>query len=195
MIAFVRHGQTDANRDQLLVGRADVPLNELGRAQAATAAVAMATPPIVVVTSPLARARETAEIIAEHWASPLEIDDRLIELDYGEWDRRPIADLGPDAWSAWRADAEFVPPGGESLTALQARVTDCVAGLLARSGDGVIVAVSHVSPIKAAAAWALTAGPELSWRLRLEPGSITRIAMATDGPQIVTWNEVPRPVA
>jgi broad specificity phosphatase PhoE len=76
---------------------------------------------------------------------------------------------------------------------VHARVEECARELLEGSQDGIVVAVSHVSPIKAAAAWALGGGPEISWRLRLDVGSVSRITRGPAGAILLTWNEVPRP--
>ncbi len=188
MIAFVRHGETATNRAGLLLGRADPPLTETGRAQANAvgAALAAGAAPLAVVTSPLQRAVETATAIASHFELDIERDERLIELDYGDWDERGFGDVPADELRAWRADPTFAPPGGESLVAVQERTAECAAELLERAGDGLVVAVSHVSPIKAAIAWALQVGPEIAWRMRLDLGSITRI---DKGPSLLTFNE------
>jgi broad specificity phosphatase PhoE len=189
VIALVRHGRTEANRAGLLLGRADPPLDDTGRAQASALAASFADSPVAVISSPLRRTVATAEAIAAPWGLAVETDERLIELDYGEWDERPLADVPVEAWVRWRDEPTFAPPGGESLADVQRRVATCVAELLERAGDATIVAVSHVSPIKAAAAWALGAGPELSWRLRLDVASITRIVQGPAAPIVVTWNE------
>ena len=65
----------------------------------------------------------------------------------------------------------------------------CAIELLERSRDGVVIAVSHVSPIKAVVAWALGGGPELSWKMRLDVASITRIAHGRAGPVLSGFNE------
>jgi len=189
VIALVRHGRTEANRAGLLLGRADPALDETGRAQASALAAAFTDAPVAVVASPLRRTVATAAAIAAPWGLVVETDERLVELDYGEWDERPVADVPIDVWARWRDEPAFAPPGGESLVDVQRRVVACVAELLERAGDATIVAVSHVSPIKAAAAWALGAGPELSWRLRLDVASITRIVAGPTAPVLVTWNE------
>ena len=190
MIVLVRHGETDANHAGLLLGRADPDLNETGRAQARRLAVALdGIEPIAIVTSPLARTLETATAIGEQLKEAVEIDDRLIELDYGEWDGKPLADVPLDAWVGWLGDPGFKPPGGESLDSLQARVEPCAVELLERSRDGVIIAVSHVSPIKAVVAWTLGGGPELSWKMRLDVASITRVAHGRTGPVLAGFNE------
>jgi len=189
VIAFCRHGQTAHNRDGLLLGRADPVLTETGQEQAARLGERLAREPVqAVLTSPLQRARDTAAAIAATTGCRVEIDERLIEISYGEWDSRPFADVPRADWERWRADPSFAPPGGESLVDVEARLATITADLLDRAGDDVVVAVSHVSPIKAAVCWALGVGPELAWRMRLDVASITRI---TPGPTLLAFNERP----
>ncbi len=69
-----------------------------------------------VVASPLLRTRQTAAA----FGAAVEIDDRFIELDYGEYDGLPLADVPAELWDRWRTDSDFAPPGGESLVALRA---------------------------------------------------------------------------
>ena len=101
MLHLVRHGRTDANAQGLLLGRADPHLSEEGRHQAAALA-AIVPAGARVVSSPLRRTRETAEA----FGVPIEIDDRWIELDYGELDGTPLRDVPPDLWRQWRADPD-----------------------------------------------------------------------------------------
>jgi broad specificity phosphatase PhoE len=192
MIVLVRHGRTDHNAAGLLLGRLDPPLDELGERQAAAVVPALADlREPRVVTSPLARARATAAALHEGLGAPVTIDERWTELDYGEWDGRPLADVPPTTWRSWRSDTGFRPPGGETLAELGLRVraamAELAAGAEAEGRD--IVVVSHVSPIKAAVAWALGAGDELTWRLFLAPASITRIR-AGGAPSLHGFNEV-----
>jgi broad specificity phosphatase PhoE len=190
VIVLVRHGETDANRLGLLLGQADPPLNERGRQQAAAVADALRREPVDLIrTSPLLRARETAAEIATATGAPVEVEERLIELDYGEWDQRPITELPRDVASAWRADPTFTPPGGESLVDLRARVAPCAAAMLEHAGEGETVAVSHVSPIKAMVLWALDLDDRYAWRLRLDVASISRLARGPSGPTLVAFND------
>ena len=184
MILFVRHGETAPNRKGLLLGRSDPPLTDRGREQADELAQRLAAlEPRAVLSSPLGRAQATAAPIAAAAGHAVEVDDRLVEIDYGEWDGQPLADLTAEVVSRWRADADFAPPGGESLRMVGGRV----AGFCEeRLGRDVVVAVSHVSPIKAAVTWALGVGDELAWRMRLDVASITRIA---PGPVLLAFNE------
>ena len=187
MLHLVRHGRTAANAAGLLLGRADPPLSDEGRRQAAALATAIPAD-ARVVSSPLARTRETAAAFGR----PVDIDERWIELDYGEFDGVPLRDVPADIWREWRANPTFAPPGGESLTTLGARVRAACADLVDELREHDVVVVSHVSPIKAAIAWALDTGDELSWRLFVQVGSITRISVDHYGPTLRSFNELPR---
>ena len=189
-LVFVRHGQTDANRNGVLLGRLDPPLNDAGREQAAVVAARVALlAPARIVASPLVRAMETAEIVGVACGLSVGVDARLIEVDYGEYDGLPLAELPSDLVWKWRNDAEFAPPGGESLASVGKRMGEYTSEVLDSLAEGPMVAVSHVSPIKAAVLWALGL-PELSaWRLRLDNASVTRLAPGPDGPVLLSFNE------
>ena len=185
MLILVRHGETAANAGRQLVGRADPPLTERGRAQADALAAVVAGASLVRV-SPLRRARETAAA----FGVPVEVDERWIEVDYGELDGRPVAEAWAPLWERWVADPEWVPPGGESLASVGRRVRAACEELreVAKSGD--VVVVSHVSPIKAAVTWALQVGDGAAWRMFLDVASVTRVGMGERGPVLRSFNEV-----
>jgi probable phosphoglycerate mutase len=191
VIAFVRHGQTASNRGGQLQGRFDAPLTAEGEAQAKRVAAALEhEAPVRVVTSPLIRARKTADAIAARIGVEVEIDQRLVELDYGEWDQRLLTEVPTEAWREWRASPSFTPPGGESLEAVNARVVDFCTSRLGEWGDDLVVAVSHVSPIKVAVCWALGVDERVSWRMQLGLASITRIGcVRDDAPHLFSFNE------
>jgi broad specificity phosphatase PhoE len=185
MLILVRHGRTEANAAGLLLGRADPPLDDVGRHQAASLAACLGEV-TTVVTSPLRRAVETAEA----FGAPIEVDDRWIELDYGSFDNKRWGEVGAEVWERWRSDPEFVPPGGEeSLATVGARVAEACESLAGTAREGDVVVVSHVSPIKAAMAWALGVGVEVAWRSHLDPASITRVVVGDRGPVLRTFNE------
>lgn len=191
MLILVRHGQTDANAAGLLQGRADRPLNDLGRAQAQSCARALRRiieRGAIVVASPLARARQSAEIVAGAGRA-VEIDPGWIELDYGTFDLQPTAEISAATWNSWRTSLSFAPPQGESIGAMGERVRRTCDLLAGRAASLDIVVVSHVSPIKAAVAWALGVSDETSWRMRLDQASITRIALGDRGPALLSFNE------
>ena len=128
MLILVRHGESTGNADGLLLGRIDAPLTERGLAQARTLGpvVAGATR---VISSPLARARDTAEALGT--GLDIEIDDRWVEVDYGEFDGQPLGSVPAEVWTRWRSDPDYRPPGGETLAEAGARVREACEELFA----------------------------------------------------------------
>ncbi len=185
MLHVVRHGRTDANARGLLLGRLDPPLDDVGVEQAQAAAERLG-PVDRVVSSPLTRTRRTAEAFGR----PVEVDDRWVELDYGEWDGRPLGELDRAVWSRWRSDLTFCPPGGETLLALGERVRAACEDLVADAAVRDVVVVTHVSPVKAAMAWALGVGDEIAWRAWVAPASVTTIACDGHAPSLRAFNVV-----
>lgn len=189
MLFLVRHGETEANAAGLLLGRSESPLTRRGQAQA-EALRGLIEPPDRLVTSPLGRARATADALG--FGLPAEVDERWVEVDYGEYDGQALGAVPAEVWQKWRRDADFVPPGGESLAAMGRRVRAACDELFAADGAGArgghVVVVSHVSPIKAAVAWALGAGDDLAWRLYLATASVTVIAWGADAPVLRRYN-------
>jgi broad specificity phosphatase PhoE len=183
-LLVVRHGLTQANADALLLGRADRPLTDIGRAQATKIAAAIGRP-AAVISSPLRRATETAEA----FGVDVEVDERWIEIDYGEYDCMPLADVPAEFWAAWRADPALRPPGGESLVDLGVRVRAACEDLRVRAADEDIVVVTHVSPIKAAVGWALGVGDDVAWRMFVAVASVTRLSMTERGAVLRSFNE------
>jgi alpha-ribazole phosphatase len=191
VLIVVRHGRTEANASGLLLGRADPPLDATGRAQASAVAAALAPLPrgTRIISSPLRRARESASLIARE--GPVEIDERWVELDYGEYESTPIVDVPEETWARWRSDSTFAPHGGESIRSLGVRVAAACAEVLPDMDQRDVIVVTHVSPVKAAVAWALGVGDEIAWRSFVTPGSITRIGARHGIPVLLSFNEMP----
>ncbi|MHB1986891.1 MAG: histidine phosphatase family protein [Acidimicrobiales bacterium] len=200
MLFLLRHGQSEANAAGLLVGRSDPVLTSLGVRQAHAAGKHLAGErrdardkgllrPLVVISSPLQRARTTAEIVASEClvAREVGIDDRLIELDYGDLEGFRVEDVAPGDWAAWRASPSWRPPNGETLDELYGRVVAWCEEIAVSAMETDLIAVTHVSPIKAATSWAVGTGPEITWRLFLGTGSVTRIA--TSPPSLHSFGE------
>jgi broad specificity phosphatase PhoE len=185
VLILVRHGRTAENAAGLLLGHLDPPLDDVGREQAVRLAAALQGVSRVI-SSPLQRARQTAEA----FRLPVEIDERWIELDYGSLDGQPAKSIGREVWDRWRHDPAFVPAGGESLMSMAERVVAACEALLPTATDCDIVVVSHVSPIKASMAWAIGAGVEAAWRSHLDQASVTRIDLSPRGPVLRSFNEV-----
>jgi broad specificity phosphatase PhoE len=180
---LVRHGRTDANASGLLLGRHDPSLDELGRQQA------VATAPVVsgarrVVSSPRARARQTAELLG---LSRVEVDERWAEIDYGELEGRPLLEVPEETWDTWRQDADFRPRGGESLSDVARRIRPACEELTRREVE--VVVVSHVTPIKLALAWALGVSELVSWRMQLSVAAVCRIETGAGGPVVHSYND------
>jgi broad specificity phosphatase PhoE len=185
VLVLVRHGQSELNAAGCLAGRLDTPLTPLGRAQAARLGAALAAfgQPDRVVSSPLQRALQTAQAIS----ATVTVDDRWIELDYGPYDGVPLRDVPAELWASWRRDVAWVPPGGESLVALGARVR-AACDEIAADEENLTVVVTHVSPIKAAVAWALGVGDEVTWRMFVSPASVTVIGTEDHRPLLRAFN-------
>lgn len=197
LLTLVRHGRTTANASNLLQGHIDNPLDEVGEAQAALLAPALQRfgPVTRLISSPLTRARQTADAI--RIGTPLdfdvEIDPRWIELNYGDYDAQPASQIPPEVWAKWRADNHFRPPNGETLGELNLRVCEALSDLISiPANDDThnehIVVVSHVSPIKAAVAWALGVGVETSWRATLDRASMSTVRLDAHRPSLKTFN-------
>jgi broad specificity phosphatase PhoE len=140
---------------------------------------------VAVVSSPLRRAVQTAEAIG----APVLTDERLIELDYGELEGTPLSEVAPAVWAAWQSDVLFRPPGGESLADLGVRVRSaCTDWAATIDGPGTVVLVSHVSPVKAAVAWALGVGDQIACRAHLDNASVTQVLMRGDRPVLSLFN-------
>lgn len=184
MLILARHGQTQANADGLLLGRLDPPLTATGEEQAAALCDAVRGA-VRVVSSPLLRCRHTAAALG----LPVEIDDRWVEVDYGIYDGRKLADVPSELWASWRTDPGYVPEGGESLSAVARRVADACRSLADEAKDHDVVVVTHVSPMKAAVAWALGAADDVVWRMFVDVASVSRIAITDRGPVLRSFNE------
>jgi len=183
MLILLRHGRTKANAGGLLQGRIDPDLDDLGVRQAQASAALIGNVDRVIA-SPLKRAQQTAAALG----LPVETDERFIELDYGDWEAKPVKDVPAATWADWRADLDFRPPGGETLNELGSRVRAGLEELAADAVHNDIVIVSHVSPIKAAVAWALGTDDSTTWRLFLGQASICRIATTLDSARLIEFN-------
>lgn len=185
MLILLRHGQTPANAGGLLLGRADPPLTDLGCRQAAAAAAVLDGDVDRVVSSPLRRARQTADALG----LPVEVDGEWIEVDYGEYEGLPYRDVPAELWQRWRTEPGFAPPGGESMAAVGARVRAACDRLVDEAAERNVVVVSHVSPIKAAVAWSLGVGDDVPWRMFLDVAAICRVGIGPNGPTLRSYND------
>lgn len=155
---LLRHGQTEFNVKKLVQGRCDSPLTDLGRKQAGMAAAWLKGHDVVpdkVVSSPLGRAMDTAQLVATELLGPdaaVESCEGIIERCYGSFEEGPHDALPTDVWDPGE---DLVPFGGEGSRALQERMVDTLTNLMGAEGIETLLAVSHGSAsrqfIKAAA--------------------------------------------
>jgi probable phosphoglycerate mutase len=185
---LLRHGQTALSVDRRFSGvGADPELTEAGRDQAQAVAARLAGEAFdVVVSSPLRRARQTAEIAAAR--RPIEVDTGFQETDFGEWEGHTFAEVSdkwPEELAAWLADPAVAPPGGESFAATDLRVGASLAALLERHLGARLLIVSHVTPIKLLVRRALDAPMSALYRMHLELCTLTTIDWYADGPAVL----------
>ncbi len=109
MLILVRHGESVANAQGLLLGRTDADLTETGRAQALAARALVYGPAAEVRSSPLRRARDTAELLA--LGPPIAVDEQWIEVDYGEFEGQPLGGIPAEVWQRWQRDPRFPSRG------------------------------------------------------------------------------------
>ncbi len=184
LLYLIRHGRSTWNAEGRMQGQADPPLDEVGRAQAQALAVHFKDEPIhAVYSSPLARARETAEIlVAIHSACPsLKLDERLMERHLGEWtgltgdearERFP-EDLGRN----WRIDG---PPGGENQVTLVTRATAALDSIIAAYPEETVAIVSHGGTLNAYLAHLLGIPPEKPVWFRFGNTGVARLSVRGD---------------
>jgi broad specificity phosphatase PhoE len=189
-LILVRHGETDHTRDKKFSGLGgDNPgLNDDGRAQVRATAdwLAPLAPSVdAVVTSPLRRTRESADILASVLDLPVEVEDGIAEAAFGAWDGLTFADaraLDEAAFDKWIGSFDLPAGGtGESVNEVLARVTAARDRLVAAHPGRTVLATSHVTPIKLLVKLALDMPLESIFKTELAPASVTIIAWYPDG--------------
>jgi probable phosphoglycerate mutase len=180
---LARHAETEWSRTHRHTGRTDVPLTDEGRRHAATLRDRIGGHPFAkVLSSPLSRARETAEIAG--YGDVLELRDELVEFDYGDYEGITTADIRkarPD-WFLWRDGS----PGGEMPDQVGARVDRVIEEALQADGDVLVFAHGHVLRVLAAR-W-LEQPAAFGGRLALDTGALSRLGFERETRVIRTWN-------
>lgn len=192
ILYFIRHGETTFNLEGRIQGQLDTPLSELGRQQAQALVAAFHDLPIdAIYSSPLSRASDTAQPVAEDLGLALKIDPRLMELDAGVFQGLRSAELGekfPDAIQKWRGqDPDFRIPGGESRRDLMQRGRAVMEDIFAQ-GHKQAVVVSH-GGLLAAALKALLQVPAERNPFVLYNGSISSLAVSSQI-KLLTLNQM-----
>ncbi|MCW2786742.1 MAG: Phosphoglycerate mutase [Marmoricola sp.] len=190
VLVLVRHGVTDHTSGKLFsggLGGANPPLNDEGRAQIRATGewlAPLAETVDALITSPVRRTLESAEILAELLGTTTAVEPGIAEMDFGSWDGLAFADVRerfPDELSAWFGDVAYAPPQGESFEQVAARVLEGRDRILAAHPGRTVVAVSHVTPIKTLVADALGAPLDALYKMELSPASVTVISYFRGG--------------
>ncbi|HHY38623.1 MAG TPA: histidine phosphatase family protein [Clostridia bacterium] len=184
-IYLMRHGETQWNKEGIFRGRADIPLNENGRIQAKAAGRRLKRAAITACfTSPLVRAKETAEIVCKEigLAEPALFGD-LIDVDFGEWEglsKDQVAQMYPELYKRWQTDPVSVTfPCGESLTEVFSRAVAALLCIARDHPEERILVVTHRVLTKLMLTEALGAGPGAFWRIMQDTACINIIDVHT----------------
>jgi broad specificity phosphatase PhoE/ribonuclease HI len=183
---LLRHGQTELSTQRRYSGRGDPALTEIGRGQADAAAQYIAAKGGIsaVITSPLQRAYDTAARAAKALGLDVNVDDDLIETDFGAWEGLTFgeaAERDPELHRRWLRDTSVQPPGGESFDSVAERVRQARARIITEHAGETVLVVSHVTPIKTLLRMALDAGPGILYRLHLDLASLSVAEFYPDG--------------
>ncbi len=188
VVWLLRHGETELTAQRRFSGRGgvDPELTELGRAQAAAAAAALAGRIDVIIASPLRRTQQTAAAVSAATGIDVLVDEELAECAFGEWDGLTFAEVQsgwPEHLAEWLADATAAPPGGESFVAVAERSAAVLQRAVAAHSGRQVLLVAHSTIIKSLVRLALDAPAEAVLRMQLLPGSLSRIDHYEDGNQ------------
>jgi broad specificity phosphatase PhoE len=199
LLLLVRHGQTTFNLEGRLPGQLPgIALTDEGRRQAQRAAVALSGLPLsAVISSPLERAQDTAQIIARGWALPIRLDPRLMDTDVGAWSGQKLDDLGKTdpLWKSFVERPDQPPPGVESFADVQNRSVAVVEEILADTSLGqYILLVAHADVVKLILARYMGLASERARFLVVGNASISALAFPPEGdPHLLAlnWSALP----
>ncbi|GAA4479215.1 bifunctional RNase H/acid phosphatase [Rhodococcus olei] len=185
-LLLLRHGQTALSVERRYSGRGNPDLTDVGRAQAAAAAARLGARGGIaaVVSSPLGRARQTAQAAADALGLEVVVHEGLTETDFGAWEGMTFREAGerdPDLHRRWLGDTSVPPPGGESFDEVRRRVESVRADLTRDFPGRNVLVVSHVTPIKTLLQLALEVGPSILYRLHLDLASLSIAEFYPDG--------------
>lgn len=197
-ILLLRHGATRLTPEKRFsgVGAGDPALSPTGRQQAARAAASpllRRTTFAEVLSSPMTRCQETAKIIASKLGLDVHVDPELREMDFGLWEGMTLAEVRdryPDDLREWQRSPDAAPTGSvETFTAVFDRMSFLARIFAARYAGTAVIAVTHVTPIKALIAQAVGAPPTALFRIELSAAAFSRIAYADETASVKLVND------
>ena len=177
-IIFLRHGQAKNNTERVLAGRTPgIPLTEKGVDQAEKAAEFLEEMNIsAIYSSPIERAKNTAEIVGKHNSIDVKIDDRLIELDMGKFTGVPYDEIfsshGNVFMKFYKGELEIAHNGVETFADVKKRVLGIVDHVIENHPDENVVLVTHMDPIKAMLSTVVSLSPENLFELIIANASL-----------------------
>ena len=189
---LVRHAAHDRVGTVLCGRMPGIHLGEAGREQARRLAEGFTNETVASVqSSPLERALETAEPIAAAAGRSVEVNDGIVEIDFGPWTGQTFAALNGDPqWAGWNgARSVSRPPGGETMLEAQARVVAVLERLRSAYGGRKVVLVSHQDVIKAALLYHLGLPIDAYARIDIDPASVSTLAVGDWGAKVIRMNE------
>ncbi len=195
-LVLVRHGQTEWNIGDRFRGRANIPLDATGLAQAEVTAryIAAHWTPDAVYCSPLLRARQTAEKIAQ----PFHLHERahpgLLDIDYGAWEGHTAEELRAQHWEEalelWYTQPQDTPiPGGETVQAVRLRAMGALNEIVERHADGTVVIVAHTVVNRLLLLGILGLGNERFWHLGQDTCAINLIEFDGQDYKLLKMND------
>lgn len=188
-VVLIRHGRTHLTESKRISGRGgeDPKLSELGRVDARMAAQAVAqigksgpwsflNPVSAIVSSPIQRTQDTANIIANQLGLPVSLNENIAEISFGDWDgstNDEVKQKWPDEFASWQGSWEMAPPNGESLAEFDSRVLQGLNEIVEANAGKTVAIVSHVMPIRGIARRAIDGGVSAYWAPQISPCSIS----------------------
>lgn len=170
-IQVVRHTRVGVN-EGICYGQSDVPLAETAEIDIAAVLKKITLKPDLVVSSPLTRCTRLAERISKN----VQLDPRLVEINMGDWENKPFANISSMAFDAWLADYEHIsPPNGETYTAVYNRMTACFLELVKENVENLII-VGHDGVLRSMFAMVLGISMNQTFNLHLDYGSILDVS-------------------
>jgi len=181
LVIFARHGECEGNIKELFRGRTDFPLNQRGIAQAQYLGQELQNFSINnIYSSPLKRAKQTAEAIGEKCGIKINIENRFNNMELGTWEglkKTKIAEEYPEEWRLWMSNPEALKMNGvETLCSVQKRAKECLEELVLENKDKTMVIVSHRAVLKPLIAACLNISPPYFWKVHLDTASYSLLS-------------------
>jgi broad specificity phosphatase PhoE/ribonuclease HI len=204
-VVLIRHGRTHLTESKRISGRGgeDPKLSDLGRVDARLAAEAVAeigksgpwsflSPVSAIVSSPIQRTQDTANIIANQIGLPVSINENIAEISFGDWDgstNDEVKQKWPEEFASWQGSWDVAPPNGESLADFDARVLQGLDEIVTAHAGKTVVVVSHVMPIRGIARRAMDGGVSAYWAPQISPCSISIMRFwGNQAAEVITLN-------